>query len=85
MYMYSPMGKKALFVTAFIVLLCNGFPSVARRKEKVFVLYLKQKQCLKGWNLLLIDGTKAEGYTLMTAAVSASISAYSTGKQVHAQ
>lgn len=35
--------------------------------------------------MLLIDGTKAEGYIVMTAAVSASITAYSTGKQVHAQ
>ncbi len=49
------------------------------------LLYLKQKQYLKGWNILLIDGTKAAGWIVMTAAVSASITAYSTGKQVHAQ
>lgn len=44
------------------------------------LLYLKQKQYLKGWNMLLIDG-----WIVMTAAVSASVTAYSTCKQVHAQ
>lgn len=35
--------------------------------------------------MLLIDGLKAAGQVVMTAAVSASITSYSTGKQVHAQ
>lgn len=66
------------------------FPSVANPKESLAELlqqlsYLKQKQYLKGWNMLLEDGTKTEEYIVKTAAVSASITAYSTGKQVHAQ
>lgn len=75
----------------FCRLIMQWFPSVARRKRNSLAellkqsLYLIQKQYFKGWNMLLIDGTKAAGWIAMTAAVSASITSYSTGKQVHAQ
>lgn len=72
MYMYNPM-KNCSFCHCFHSFIMQWFPSVAMLKEKVWLLYLEQY--LK---ILLLDGT--EEYIVMTAAVSASIAAYSTGK-----
>lgn len=49
------------------------------------LLYLKQKQYLRDWNMLLKDGTKAAWWMVMKCAVSASVTAHTAGKQVHAQ
>lgn len=81
------LWRNSLFCHCFPSFIMQWFPSVTKAKRKSLaellmqLFYLKQKQYLKGWHILLIDGTKAAGWIVMTAAVSASITAYSTGKQ----
>lgn len=67
-----------------------SFCGKAKRRSPAELLkqlhYLKQKQYLKGRNVLVIDGTDDQMDGIVkTAAVSASVTAYSTCKQVHAQ